>query len=48
MDFLRMYIRYGIDRRQVAELIDQDVSVVERMDEQAITRLIMKYVQRGS
>ncbi|KAH3738687.1 hypothetical protein DPMN_045327 [Dreissena polymorpha] len=48
MDFLRMFIRYGIDRKEIAELIGQDVSVVENMDDNTLTRLILKFVDRGS
>lgn len=43
-----MFIRYGIDRKEIAELIGQDVSVVENMDDNTLTRLILKFVDRGS
>lgn len=48
MDFLRMFIRYGIDRQEMAELLGEDMSVVERMDDKTVTRLVLKLVDRSS
>lgn len=48
MDFLRMFIRYGIDRQEVAELLGEDMSVVERMDDKTVTRLVLKLVDKRS
>lgn len=47
MDFFRMFIRYGIDKKDIASLLGKDVSVVERMDDNALTRLIMDFVGKG-
>ncbi|WAR09024.1 NOTUM-like protein [Mya arenaria] len=48
MDFLRMFIQYGLDRKEIAELLGQDMSAVEHMDDNAVRRLIMKFVNKGS
>ncbi|XP_045196487.1 palmitoleoyl-protein carboxylesterase notum1-like [Mercenaria mercenaria] len=47
MDFFRMFIRYGIDKKDIASLLGKDVSVVQRMDDSTLTRLIMDFVGRG-
>lgn len=43
-----MFIRYGIDRKEVAELLGEEESTVERMDEKTVTRLVLKLVDRRS
>ncbi|XP_060589837.1 palmitoleoyl-protein carboxylesterase NOTUM-like isoform X2 [Ruditapes philippinarum] len=48
MDFFRMFIRYGIDKKDIASLLGKDVSVIQRMDDSTLTRLIMDFVGRGS
>ena len=44
MDLFRMFIRYGIDRKEIAELLGKDISVVERMDDTTVTRLVIEFV----
>jgi hypothetical protein len=43
-----MFIRYGIDKKDIASLLGKDVSVIQRMDDSTLTRLIMDFVGRGS
>ena len=46
MDFFKMFIRYGIDRKELAEMLGQDVGSVSKMDDRAISGLIMDSVGR--
>lgn len=48
MDFFKMFIRYGIDKNAVAEILGKDVTTVDRLDDQDISRLIMDYVGKKS
>lgn len=48
MDFFRMFIRYGIDKEDIASLLGKDVSVIQRMDDGTLSRLIMDFVGRGA
>ena len=43
-----MFIRYGIDKQEMAELLGKDVSAIERMDEKTVNRLVLNLVDRGS
>ncbi|KAL4233887.1 hypothetical protein ACF0H5_008560 [Mactra antiquata] len=47
MDFFRMFIRYGIDKNDIASLLGKDISVINRMDDNTLTQLIMDFVGRG-
>lgn len=43
-----MFIRYGIGRKEAAELLGEDESVIERMDDEKITKLVLKLFEKGS
>ena len=46
MDFFKLYIRYGLDRKEVAKILGKDLKFVESMDADTISNLILEFVRR--
>lgn len=47
MDFFKLYIRYGLDKHEVAKLLGRDLEIVESMDPDTISNLILEFVRRS-
>lgn len=47
MDFFNLYIRYGLDKKEVAKLLGRDLESIEMMDSNTISNLILEFVGRS-
>ena len=47
MDFFRLFVRYGLDKKEIAELLGRDLASIERMDSNTISNLILEFVSRS-
>ena len=47
MDFFKLFVRYGIHKKEIAEILGKDIESLETMDENTMVRLIMEYVRRS-